>query len=247
MDRDARILSDIHWAVSRGEHWAILGANGSGKTSLLSILSGYLTPSEGIVRVCGQTYGEVDWRELRKRFGVVSSTVRQAIEPAEPADEIVISGREAIINYWGIPTAAERRRARKILADLECLYLADRTWRVLSQGERQRVLIGRALMAKLDLLILDEPCAGLDPVARESFLQFVHRLVRQPDAPTILLVTHHVEEIPPAFTHVLLLKKGRVLAAGKKARILSDDLLSEAFDARVTLTRKRGLYQMKLG
>ena len=246
VDRDLRILSDINWSVNHGQHWAILGANGSGKTSLLSILSGYLTPSEGTVCVCGETYGEVDWRELRKRFGVVSSTVRQAIEPAEPADEIVISGREAVINYWGIPTASEKRRAREILRELGCLHLADRTWRVLSQGERQRVLIGRALMADLSLLILDEPCAGLDPVARESFLGFVHDLARKRGGPTILLVTHHVEEIPPAFSHVLLLKKGRVLASGRKAAILSDALLSEAFEARIRLSLKRGRYQMRL-
>ena len=244
VDRDVRILRDISWNVRLGEQWAILGANGSGKTSLLSVLVGYLTPSDGIVRVCGQTYGEVDWRELRKRFGVVSSTVRQAIEPSEPADEIVISGREAVINYWGIPTVAEKRKARRILREVEGSHLVDRPWRVLSQGERQRVLIGRALMADLELLILDEPCAGLDPVARETFLRFVNRLIRRPGAPTVLLVTHHVEEIPPAFSHVLVLKNGRVLAAGRKADVLRNDLLSEAFGAKVTLSRLRGRYSM---
>lgn len=246
VDRDVRILTDINWMVRPGQQWAILGANGSGKTSLLNILAGYLTPSEGVVRVCDQTYGEVDWRELRKRFGVVSSSVRQAIEPMEPADEIVISGREAIINLWGIPSPAEKRKARKILKEVESLHLADRTWGVLSQGERQRILIGRALMADLDLLILDEPCAGLDPVARETFLGFVHRLVRKPRAPTVLLVTHHVEEIPPAFSHALILKKGRVLAAGRKTEVLRDALLSEAFGAPVTISRTRGRYAMKV-
>ena len=244
VDRDVRILTDINWNVRSGEQWAILGANGSGKTSLLSVLVGYLTPSDGIVRVCGQTYGEVDWREHRKHFGVVSSTVRQAIEPSEPADEVVISGREAVINYWGIPTATEKRKARRILREVEGSHLVDRPWRVLSQGERQRVLIGRALMADLELLILDEPCAGLDPVARETFLRFVNRLIRRPDAPTVLLVTHHVEEIPPAFGHVLVLKKGRVLAAGRKADVLRSELLSEAFGAKVTLSRSRGRYSM---
>lgn len=244
VDRDARILTDIHWRVQPGQHWAILGANGSGKTSLLNVLVGYLTPSDGVVRVCDQTYGEVDWRELRKRFGVVSSSVRQAIEPLEPADEIVISGREAIINSWAVPTAAEKRKARRILRDVESLHLRNRTWGVLSQGERQRVLIGRALMADLDLLILDEPCAGLDPVARETFLGFVQRLVRRPKAPTVLLVTHHVEEIPSAFSHALILKNGKVLAAGRKTKVLRDDLLSEAFGAPVALSRKKGRYAM---
>lgn len=244
VDRDTRILTDINWTVQPGQHWAILGANGSGKTSLLNILVGYLTPSEGVVRVCDQTYGEVDWRELRKRFGVVSSSVRQAIEPMEPAEEIVISGGEAVINSWAIPTVAEKRKARRILKEVESLHLANRTWGVLSQGERQRVLIGRALMADLDLLILDEPCAGLDPVARETFLGFVQRLVRKPDAPTVLLVTHHVEEIPSSFSHALILKKGRVLAAGGKTKVLRDELLSEAFGAPVALSRKRGRYTM---
>ena len=246
VDRDIRILADVTWNVRSGEQWAVIGPNGSGKTSLLSILVGYLAPTEGTVTICGQTYGEVDLRELRKRFGLVSSSIRQAIEPAEPADEVVISGRDAIINYWGVPSTAEKRRARVILKKVEGLHLADRPWQYLSQGERQRVLIGRALMADLDLLILDEPCAGLDPVARETFLGFVQRLVRSSGAPTVILVTHHVEEIPPAFTHVLVLRGGRVLISGRKRDVLRDDVLSVAFGTRIRLNRHRGRYSMKV-
>jgi len=246
VDREVRILTDINWKIRTGEQWALLGPNGSGKTSLLNVLIGYLAPSEGTIRVCGQTYGEADWREVRKRFGVVSSSVRQAIEGGAPADEIVISGRDAVINYWGVPSAAEKRRARTILKQVEGVHLADRPWQYLSQGERQRVLIGRALMARLELLILDEPCAGLDPVARETFLGFVQRLAGGPDAPTVLLVTHQVEEIPPAFSHVLVMKEGRVLASGRKGEILKDDLLSEAYGARVRVGLHRGRYTMKV-
>jgi iron complex transport system ATP-binding protein len=127
---------------------------------------------------------------------------------------------------------------------VECTYLEKRPWLYLSQGERQRILIGRALMADPRLLILDEPCAGLDPVARENFLHFLQRLAKSPNAPTLVLVTHHVEEITPAFSHILMLKAGRVLACGKKKQTLTADNLATAFGAPVRLTTKRGLYQL---
>jgi iron complex transport system ATP-binding protein len=229
------ILEGITWSVRTGEHWAILGANGSGKTSLLSVLTGYLMPSAGQLSVLGQRYGQSDWRKLRLRIGLVSSSIRQMMAETEPALETVVSGKYAMIDFWGKIPRADRIAARRILKQIECAYLADRPWSVLSQGERQRILIGRALMAKPSLLILDEPCAGLDPVAREHFLQFMGRLGRQPGAPTLLLVTHHVEEIVPVFSHVLLLKSGQVLAAGPKSAALTSNLLSSAFNAPLRL------------
>ena len=201
-----------------GEHWVILGANGSGKTSLLSALTGYLTPTTGEVEVLGERYGASDWRELRRKVGIVSSSVRQMMHDEEAALESVISGKFAMIEFWGKSTRADRAEALRILKMVECERLAARPWRVLSQGERQRVLIGRALMARPRLLILDEPCAGLDPVSREHFLQFIERLGRQRNSPALVLVTHHVEEIMPVFTHVLLLKGGQVLAQGPARR-----------------------------
>ena len=239
-----KILRDISWHVERGQHWAMLGANGSGKTSLLSALTGYLMPTSGEICLLGQDYGASDWRELRKRIGIVSSSVRQMMADEEPAVETVVSGRHAMIDLWGRITRTDLVRAKRLLRQVECGYLADRSWRVLSQGERQRVLIARALMANPQLLILDEPCAGLDPAAREHFLQFLQRLGRRKDSPTLVLVTHHVEEIMPVFSHVLVLKAGRILAAGKKPAVLTAKLLAQAFEARAKLRRRAGRYEM---
>jgi len=241
------ILRDIDWRVEAGQHWVILGANGSGKTSLLSALTGYLMPTDGGIVLLGERYGESDWRELRKKIGIVSSAVRQMMAEEEPALETVVSGRLAMIDFWGRITKADRARAEGLLRQVECSYLADRPWGVISQGERQRVLIGRALMARPRLLILDEPCAGLDPAAREHFLQFLQRLGRRKDSPTLVLVTHHVEEIMPVFSHVLVLKAGRVLAAGRKSTILKSRLMSDAFEARASLQRKASRYTMRVG
>ncbi len=240
------ILHDVNWRVQRGEHWVILGANGSGKTSLLSALTGYLMPTSGDVAVLGETYGESDWRELRKKIGLVSSSVRQMMADAEPALETVASGKYAMIDFWGRVTRTEKAEALKLLRQVECEYLVERSWGVLSQGERQRVLIGRALMAKPRVLILDEPCAGLDPAAREHFLQFLQRLGAQPHSPTLVLVTHHVEEIMPVFSHLLILKGGRVLATGAKADVLNSKNLSTAFGARMQLQRAGRRYALKV-
>lgn len=232
-----RILDDVSWRVERGEHWVILGANGSGKTSLLSALTAYLTPSAGRVEVLGSTYGRTDWRELRRHVGLVSSSIRQMIGDEASSLEVVASGRDATLNPWGRLPPAARARALTILRRVEAAPLAARPWAVLSQGERQRVLIGRALMAAPPLLILDEPCAGLDPLAREGFVQFLQRLGTRRNGPALVLVTHHVEEIAPVFTHALLLRAGRVLASGPKDETLTSCHLTAAFDAPIRLRR----------
>jgi len=240
------ILDGVSWAVQRGQHWVILGANGSGKTSMLSALTGYLTPTEGAIRVLGRDYGRSDWRELRLEIGWVSSSLRQMMAESEPALETVVSGRYAMIDLWGRMTRLDREAGLRILRQIECGYLAERPWMFLSQGERQRVLIGRALMAKPRLLILDEPCAGLDPVARELFLQWLERLGRSSRAPTMLLVTHHVEEIMPVFTHALALRSGRILAQGTKRTVLRGPVLSEVFGCRASVRSRGGRYEMKV-
>jgi iron complex transport system ATP-binding protein len=239
-----RILRKLDWRVEAGQHWVILGANGSGKTSLLSALAGYFMPTAGDISVLGRRFGESDWRELRKHIGLVSSSIRQLMSHDEPALETVVSGRQAMIDFWGRVSRADRARGMRLLRQIECAYLAERPWLFLSQGERQRVLIGRALMASPRLLILDEPCAGLDPAAREHFLQFLQRLGRQKSAPTLVLVTHHVEEIMPVFSHVLILKAGKVLAAGKKNPTLNAASLSAAFNAPIHLKKKSDRYSL---
>jgi iron complex transport system ATP-binding protein len=240
------ILRQVDWQVLPGEHWVILGANGSGKTSLLCALAGYMVPTAGRITVLGCTYGKFDWRELRRHIGLVSSNVRQRIEGTESAREVVASGRHAMVNFWGPLTRRDRREAAAWLERTGCASLARRPWAVLSQGERQRILIARALIASPKLLILDEPCAGLDPVARESFLAFLERLGRSRRCPGLVLVTHHVEEITPVFTHVLMLRHGEVVAAGKLIPCLNQRNLSAAFDAPIRLRRRNGRFSATL-
>jgi iron complex transport system ATP-binding protein len=238
------ILDNVNWRMQAGEHWVILGANGSGKTSLLSALTSYLMPTTGEISLLGETYGQSDWRELRKKIGLVSSSVRQMMADEEPALETVASGKYAMIDFWGRMTRSEKAQATKLLCQVECEYLAERPWGVLSQGERQRVLVARALMSKPRVLILDEPCAGLDPAAREHFLQFLQRLGARKNSPTLVLVTHHVEEIMPVFSRVLILKDGRVLASGKRASVLNSKNLSAAFGARMRLQKTGNRYTL---
>jgi iron complex transport system ATP-binding protein len=238
------ILSDVDWTVSPGEHWAILGRNGSGKTSLLNVLMSYLSATRGSVRVLGHEYGTTDWRELRKEIGIVSSAVPQMMPAGEPGLNVVYSGKDAMIGAWGAIDRVAVDRAEQLLAQVDCSHLERRPWSVLSQGERQRLMIARALMANPKLLILDEPCAGLDPPAREHFLRFIDALGRGANAPTLILVTHHVEEISNVFTHVLLLANGCVLASGTKQKVLTSETLSQAFGEPVTVREAEGRYSL---
>ncbi len=240
------ILDRLSWQILDRQLWVILGPNGAGKTSLLSALTGYLTPTSGQVQVLGQIYGRSDWRQLRQRIGLVSSSIRQRVPNEDTALQTVIGGKYAMIGYWGKIQTADRRRASKLLADAGCSLLSGRPWLYLSQGERQRVLIARALMADPALLILDEPCAGLDPAARERFLDFLQQLGQRSDAPVLVLVTHHVEEIMPVFTHVLLLRQGRAAAQGPKNKTLTSRALSDAFGAPLKLTLRRNRYSLRL-
>lgn len=247
------ILDSVSWRVERDQHWVVLGGNGSGKTSLLNVLLGYLTPSEGSVEMRGREDAVNDpgrnWDDWRKRIGFVSSSLSQMVEPGETGIEILLAGRHAMVNYWqrsGDP--ADLRAAERVLAKVQAEHLRDQVWATMSQGERQRILIGRALMApRLEVLVLDEPCAGLDPVARELFLQFIDELTEKGSFRSLILVTHHVEEIVPSITHALVLKDGSVVSQGEKRRALNSLSLSQAFGADLKLRSRLGRYRLYYG
>ncbi len=203
--RGRRILKGIDWTVGRGQHWCILGPNGCGKTSLINIITGYDSATSGSIVIDGSRYGDDDWREVRKRVGLVASTLTVMLESGEPVLDVIASGRDAKLNLWEAPPESLRKEARVLLKHFGCSYLSEALWGPLSQGEKQKVLICRALMAKFRVLILDEPCAGLDPVARERFLHWLQNISDRPGAPSLVMVTHHVEEILPCMTHVLIL------------------------------------------
>ncbi|MFZ4768391.1 MAG: ABC transporter ATP-binding protein [Roseimicrobium sp.] len=243
---DRVILDGVDWCVRPGEHWVILGPNGCGKTSLINCLTGYEMATAGHIAVEGAEFGRTDWREVRKRVGLVTSTLSAYLEPGEPVLDAVVSGREAMLNLVGAVDAVLVDEASALLHRMGCGYLRESCWGVLSQGERQKILICRALMAKFHVLILDEPCAGLDPVARERFLQWLQVLASQPGAPSMVLVTHHVEEILPCFSHVLVLRQGRVLALGSKESVLTAGHLSEAYGAALKLETIGERYRLHL-
>ncbi|MDR3228335.1 MAG: ATP-binding cassette domain-containing protein, partial [Puniceicoccales bacterium] len=222
------------------------GANGSGKTSLLAVLTGYLAESGGTVSLAGATRGADDWREVRKRVGIVSAVLARMISDDEPALSVVVGGRGATLNLWAEPSAPERLAALALMRRTGCAAVAGQVWATLSQGERQRVLISRALCSGLAVLVLDEPCAGLDPVARERFLRMLGKLSVGPGAVPLVFVTHHVEEITPLFTHALLLRKGRVLASGPLAATLTSANLSALFGVSARLRKTNGRYALSV-
>ncbi|MGO4544365.1 ABC transporter ATP-binding protein [Paenibacillus sp. 2TAB23] len=235
-----RILKDIHWQVKSGEHWCLLGLNGSGKTTLLNMINGYIWPTEGRMSILGKTFGEFDLRELRKSIGWVSTSLQQKLYGSETAIKIVLSGKFATIGLYDQTDARDQKKAEELMESLGCTALMNRTYDTLSQGERQRVLIARALMASPKLLILDEPCTGLDVFAREQLLHMVASVAKEDESPTIIYVTHHVEEILPCFTKTLLIKEGQVFAANDTSEVLTSGLMSEFFSVPVEIERREG-------
>lgn len=240
------ILEGISWQIERGRHWALVGANGSGKTTLLKILTGYEWPTEGDVHVLGKHFGEYDLRELRKTIGWVSAAIEQRLPGRDPAVDIVVSGFDASVGLYRKPSAHEWEQARSALRQIGAAGIADRPFGLLSQGEQQRVLIARALVCRPALLILDEPCAGLDPGARARFLADLAEMVGRPQAPTIVFVTHHIEEIGPWVDRLLVLRQGRTLAAGPVNDVLCADVLGRAFDTPCRVEQQGGGYRLVL-
>lgn len=235
-----RLLGPLDWRVAGGEHWVVLGANGSGKSSLLHCLSGWMVPTGGEVSVGGDRYGASDWRAVQRHVALVAHSLSRRIEPWQVAWEVVASGVSGLVNAFEPPPPEAVRRARPVVRRLGLGTVAGDPWETLSQGERQRVLIARALASRPRLLLLDEPCAGLDPVARARFLERVEAETRSPRGPSLVLVTHHVEEITPGFTHALVLGRGRVVAAGPVGEAVTGAVMSEAFGVKVAVVRRGG-------
>ncbi|WP_408008061.1 ABC transporter ATP-binding protein [Pseudalkalibacillus sp. A8] len=235
------IIENINWKVKKGEHWVLFGLNGAGKTALLNMLNAYYFPTKGKVKVLGREFGRAPLAEhLRTKIGLVSSSLQQKLYPADNAFEVVLSGAFASIGLYETPTDEMRQKAISLLKELGCFEYANQEYGSLSQGERQRVLIARALMADPELLILDEPTNGLDFIAREHLLEGIESIAKGSGAPTILYVTHHVEEILPTFGKTLLLKKGTVFGSGETKEMLSEQILSKFFDIPVEVVWSNG-------
>ncbi len=237
-----KILHDISWTVPESEHWVVLGPNGSGKTTLLQLLAGYLWPTDGRITVLGERFGQVDLRELRKRIGWVGSFLQVQIPPAQRPLDLIVSGKFASVGIFQTPLPEDYANARSLAEKLRCDHILEQPYSVLSQGEKQRLLIARAMIHRPRLLILDEPCAGLDLVAREQLLESLETLGRTPGGPTMVLVTHHLEEITPIFSHVLMLKEGRCVGQGPKESLLNDRSLSDVFGMALHVERTGDRY-----
>ncbi len=236
-----RILDGITWSVRAGERWVVLGRNGSGKSSLLRIAALYLHPSEGTVDVLGGRLGRVDVRKLRTRIGVASAGMADMLRSdLTPLDVVMTAKNGALEPWWHQYDDADRARARACLDQVGIGSLADRSFATLSSGERQRVLLARTLMPHPGLLLLDEPTAGLDLGGREDLVAGLGDLAADPATPPTVLVTHHVEEIPDGFTHVLMLADGRPLASGPLAQVLDEDRLSACFGVPLGLEHRHG-------
>ena len=240
---DATLLADVDWAVELDERWVVLGPNGAGKTTLLRLASAELHPSSGTVEILGQRLGRVDVFDLRTRIGLSSAALGLRVPPDEIVRDVVISAGYAVIGRWRERyDPADTARADDLLGALGLQALAGRAYGTLSEGERKRVLIARALMTDPELLLLDEPAAGLDLGAREDLVARLSTLANDADAPASVLVTHHVEEIPPGYGHGLLLREGRVVAAGLLDDVLTDENLSATFGLPLAVQRRRGRY-----
>jgi iron complex transport system ATP-binding protein len=235
------IVGPVDWRVEADERWVVLGANGSGKSSLLRLAGAERRPTSGSVDVLGHRLGRVDMRDLRARIGVAGVAVADQLRPTISANEAVITARHGALEvWWHDYDRTDHERAAELLDFVGCAPLGDRQFATLSQGERQRVLLARALMAQPALLLLDEPAAGLDLPARELLVDRLTALVADATAPTMVLVTHHVEEIPVGITHALLLRAGQVVAGGPSDETLNSSTMSTAYGLDVVVERRGG-------
>jgi iron complex transport system ATP-binding protein len=232
------LVDHVDWSVELDERWVVLGPNGAGKTTLLRLASAELHPTKGVVHLLGERLGKVDIFELRPRIGLCSAALNGRVPNEEKVVDVVVSAGYGVVGRWRETyDELDTGRARELLAALGIEHLADRTYGTLSEGERKRTLIARALMTDPEMLLLDEPAAGLDLGGREDLVARLSGLALDPDAPAMVLVTHHVEEIPPGFTHALLLRDGGVVAQGLLDDVLTEENLSKTFGQPLELQR----------
>ncbi|WP_433537352.1 ABC transporter ATP-binding protein [Micromonospora sp. CA-249363] len=240
---DNALLQDLTWRVELDERWVVLGPNGAGKTTLLNLAAGRLHPTTGVAYVLGERIGRTDVNELQTRIGLATAALAARVPADEQVSDVVVTAAWSVVGRWRESYEhGDVARARALLSQLGVGNLAERRYGTLSDGERKRVQIARALMTDPELLLLDEPTAGLDLGGREDLVGRLAELAYDPDAPAMVLVTHHVEEIPPGFTHALLLREGAVVAQGLLAETLTGDNLSKTFGLPLVVERSGDRY-----
>ena len=237
----ATLLDQVNWVIDEADRWVIIGPNGAGKTTLLQIVSAHMHPTSGMASILDEVLGAVDVFELRPRIGMTSAALADRIPRSESVGNVIVSAGYAVLGRWTEQyDATDFQRAGELMAQLHVERLGKRTFGTLSEGERKRVQIARALMTDPELLLLDEPAAGLDVAGRESLVETLGEIVTSDVAPATVLVTHHLEEIPQGMTHALLLKDGRVVAAGPIDDVLTDELLTQTFDLPLRVSHEDG-------
>ena len=242
----ATLLDRLSWRVEDDERWVILGPNGAGKTTLLQVASAQIHPTEGVAGILDEVLGTVDVFELRPRIGITSAALAERIPRAERVHDVVVSASYGVIGRWREAyDDLDHRRATDLLTEVGVPHLVDRTFGTLSEGERKRVQIARALMADPELLLLDEPAAGLDLGGREDLVSTLSVLAADPESPATVLVSHHVEEIPPGFTHALLLRRGQLVSAGPLEEVITAANLSSTFGMPLVLNHEDGRWSAR--
>jgi iron complex transport system ATP-binding protein len=237
----ATLIEAVDWTVEEDERWVVLGPNGAGKTTLLQVASAQIHPTSGVVGILGEVLGTVDVFELRPRIGLTSAALAERVPRDERVHDVVVSASYGVIGRWRERyDDLDHTRAEDLLVEVGASHLTDRTFGTLSEGERKRVQIARALMSDPELLLLDEPAAGLDLGGREDLVSTLSTLAMDELSPATVLVSHHVEEIPPGFTHALLLRRGRVVAAGPLEQVLTEEIVSDTFGMPLRLWHEDG-------
>ncbi|MDO4631976.1 MAG: ABC transporter ATP-binding protein [Corynebacterium sp.] len=237
------LLSHVTWKVEMDERWVIIGPNGAGKTTLMRLAAAEEFPSSGVIWLLGEQIGRTDMRDLRAMIGMSSAALASRIPEDEKVSDLVVSAGYAILGRWREEyNEDDAQRTIDVLTQVGAAHLAERSWGTLSEGERKRVLIARSLMANPELLLLDEPSAGMDLGGREDLVSYLGQLALDPDAPAIVMVTHHVEEIPYGFTHALLLDQGGVVAQGLINEVLTSENLSKTFQQPIRVDQLDGRF-----